>query len=81
MELKDFVSKLPMDKIIKTEILDNKITLPANINITKFYKDFKTNIKVDTLTDEKALFTCANIEKGNYISSTDLLNSKLRFDK
>lgn len=80
MILKDFISKLPVDIIIKTEFLDNKITLPFNIEPSKFYKDFKDNIKANTLTDEKALFVCSMVEQTNFKTSIDLLNSKLRFE-
>lgn len=81
MELKDFISKLPIDKIAKVEITQNRIVLPTNIDATSFYNDFKTNIKSPTLTDEKAIYACATIEKSKYISSIDLLNSELRFAK
>lgn len=79
MRIIDFISKLPIGVIVKTEILDNKITLPSKIDPIKFYQDFNTEIKASTLTTEKALFVCSMIEQTPFLSSRDLLNSKLKF--
>ena len=35
MNLKDYLAKLPIDKIVKTEILDNKINLENDL-LTKY---------------------------------------------
>ncbi len=80
MSIKDFISKLPLDTIIKTEILDNKITLPAVINPVDFYSEFSAEIKAASLTTEKALFVCSMVEETGFKSSRDLLNSRLTFN-
>lgn len=79
MILNDFIAKLPIEKIIKTEILDNKITLPVEVDPTKFYKDFKAAIKVPTLSPEKAIFVASLVDRQPYIDSFSLLTSKLVF--
>lgn len=79
MILNDFLAKLPIDKIIKTEILNNKITLPVEVDSTKFYKDFKAQIKSSQLTTEKAIFVASLVNKQPYIDSFSLLTSKLVF--
>lgn len=79
MVLNDFLAKLPIDKIIKTEILDNKITLPVEIDPVKFYKDFRTQIKVANLSPEKAIFAASLVDRRPYIDSLSLLTSKLVF--
>lgn len=81
MELKDFISKLPLDKIIKTEITSKKITLPVNMNCEKFYKKFKSSIKSNTLTNEKAIFVSSTLKLNKYISPAELLKSKLKIGK
>lgn len=79
MSLNDFLSKLPIDKIIGTEILDNKITLPVTVDPNKFYKDFKAQIKVPELSAEKAIFVASLVDRQPYINSFSLLTSKLVF--
>lgn len=79
MILNDYLAKLPIEKIIKTEILDDKITLPVEVDSMKFYKDFRTQIKSDQLTPEKAIFAASLVEKQPYINSFSLLTSKLVF--
>lgn len=79
MSLNNFLSNLPIDKIIKTEILDNKIQVPANIEPSKFYRDFSQEIKSPTLTVEKALFVCATLEREKFKNFRELLNSNLKF--
>lgn len=79
MDLKDCLAKLPIDKIIKTEILENKITLPAEIDSNKFYKDFKSQIKIEDFTTEKAIFAASLVDKQPFIDSFSLLTSKLIF--
>lgn len=79
MILNDFLAKLPIDKIIKTEILDNKITLPVDIEPNKFYKDFKDQIKVADFSPEKAIFVASLVDRQPYVDSFSLLTSKLVF--
>ena len=79
MDLKDYIAKLPIEKIIKTEILDEKITLPVEVDPMKFYKDLKTAIKVTELSPEKAIFVASLVDKQPYIDSFSLLTSKLVF--
>lgn len=79
MELIDFIAKQPIDKIIKTEILDNKISLPIEIDPIKFYKDFKSKIKVEEFTPEKAIFVASLVDRQPYNDSFSLLTSKLIF--
>lgn len=80
MILKDYLAKLPIEVIKKIEVFDNKITLPIKIDITEFYKLFKTEIKQPTLTVEKAIFVANKyLSDVKFKSSIDLLNSKLRF--
>jgi len=81
MNLNDFIAKLPIEKIIKTEISDDKITLPVMIDPIKFYKDFKSVIKVNSLTSEKAIFAASLVDKQPYINSFSLLTSKMVFTK
>lgn len=81
MILNDFLSKLPIEKIIKTEILDNKITLPVEVDSNKFYKDFKSQIKVNEFTPEKAIFVASLVELQPYVDSFNLLTSKLIFSE
>ena len=81
MALNDFIAKLPIDKIIKTEILDNKITLPVEIEPNKFYKDFTNQIKVSELSPEKAIFVASLVDRQPYVDSFNLLTSKLVFAK
>lgn len=79
MSIKDFISKLPLETIIKTEILDNKVTLPVVIDPVEFYDEFSAEIKASTLTPEKALFVGCMTEQTKYKSSRDLLSSRLQF--
>lgn len=79
MILNDFLAKLPIDKIIKTEILDNKITLPVEVDPNKFYKDFRSAIKVEQLSPEKAIFVASLVDRQPYVDSFSLLTSKLVF--
>lgn len=80
MVLNDFLAKLPIDKLIKTEILNNKITLPIEVDPIKFYKDFKSAIKVNDFTPEKAIFVASLIDRQPYIDSFGLLTSKIVFN-
>lgn len=79
MILNDYLAKLPIDKIIKTEILDDKITLPVEVDSIKFYKDFKGQIKSNQFTPEKAIFVASLVDKQPYMDSFSLLTSKLVF--
>lgn len=79
MELNDFLAKLPIDKLIKTEILDNKITLPVEVDPIKFYKDFKDKIKIEGFSSEKAIFVANLIDRQPYLDSFSLLTSKIVF--
>lgn len=79
MILNDFLARLPIEKIIKTEILDDKITLPVEVDPMKFYKDFKAAIKVTDLSPEKAIFVASLVDKQPYVDSFSLLTSKLVF--
>ena len=60
MELKDFIAKLPIETIQKTNIYENKITLPTEVNKLDFYKKFKNRIEQNTLTNEKAIYVVSN---------------------
>lgn len=79
MILKDFISKLPIDIIVKTQILPSKIFLPTIVNNVKFYNTFSANINSSTFTDEKAIYIGSILEQRTYISAQDLLNSHLAF--
>ena len=77
--LKDFISKLPITTISKVRFYPDKILFPVVIDSNKFYKDFSTEINTDTFTDEKALYVASQYEHQEYINSSALLNSKLRY--
>lgn len=79
MTLKDYISKLPIEKILKTEILDDKITLPVKVDPNKFYKDFSSVIKTEDLSPEKAIFAASISDTQPYIDSRTLLMSKVKF--
>lgn len=79
MELNDFLAKLPIEKIIQTEILDNKITLPVDVDPIKFYKDFRAAIKVADFSPEKAIFVASLVDRQPYVDSFSLLTSKMVF--
>lgn len=79
MQLKDYIAKQPIDVIIKTEIEENKVILPIEIDVKEFYKAFKNEIDSDQFTPEKAIYI-ASIEKPKpFINSRSLLNSRLHF--
>lgn len=60
MKLKDFIAKLPIETIQKTNIYENKITLPTEVNKLDFYKNFKNRIEQNTLTNEKAIYVVSS---------------------
>lgn len=77
--LKDFISKLPIEKIGKIRLYPNKIIFPVVIDANKFYKDFSASINTAAFTDEKALYVASQYDHQEYINYSDLLNSKLRY--
>lgn len=80
MSLKDFIAKQPMNIIVRTEIEDNKVILPVNIDTKAFYKDFSNEINSEGLPPEKAIFIAAqNLDNSGMKTSIDLLNSRLKF--
>lgn len=79
MILNDFISKLPIEIIIKTKILDTKIILPIKVDPIKFYEDFSVEIKTEQLTPEKAIFVASLVDRQPYLTSFDILTSKLVF--
>lgn len=80
MHFNDFLAKIPVEKLIKVEILDNKIVLPIEIDLKQFYKDFSDDIKVVGLSTEKAIFAASLVDKQPYLDASTLLSSKLRFN-
>lgn len=76
MELKDFIAKLPIEIIQKTNIYENKITLPTEVNKLDFYKKFKNRIEQNTLTNEKAIYVVSN-SKSHLESINNILLKKI----
>lgn len=79
MALNDFLAKQPIDVIINTDITDQKVVLPVNVEPDPFYKDFKGNIETEELTTEKAIYIGSIHEKQPYQDATTLLNSKVKY--
>lgn len=77
--LKDFISKLPIDVIVKTEITDERVTLPTAIDALSFYKEFSKEVDDPTLTAEKAIYIASSHASASTPSYQELLNKKLVF--
>lgn len=78
MELKDFLAKLSDETLAKVKIYDNKIQIPVEVNSQDFYQLFSSNINVNGLTAEKAIYVASLVEKKKYLSTKDLLNVRLK---
>lgn len=79
MSLNDFLAKQPIDVIINTDITDEKVVLPIKVEPDPFYKQFRENIESDSLTTEKSVYVGSIHEQQPYQSSTQLLNSKVKY--
>lgn len=75
--LKDFISKLPLDVIIKTELENNRVFLPSKIDPAAFYKEHKSEVNQNSLTEEKALYLAAMHEPKKYIPAETILMKRL----
>ena len=71
--LNDFIAKLPIDTILQTEILDNSVKLPVEVDSQSFYKDFETDIKETNLTAEKAIYAATLVISEKIKSVPELL--------
>lgn len=71
--LNDFIAKLPIDTILQTEILDDSIRLPIEVDGQSFYKDFETDIKENSLTTEKAIYAATLVASEKIKSVSELL--------
>jgi hypothetical protein len=79
MSLYDFISKLPIETLSKTELLEDKIVLPTDIDLEEFYGELSEQIDSDEFTDEKAIFIASEHLSDKYISARTLLTSKIKF--
>lgn len=77
--LKDFIAKQPINVIIKTEITSNRVVLPVKVDPDAFHNKFQNEIESVNLTPEKAIYLASINGKKEYVDSTALLNSKLKF--
>lgn len=79
MALNDFLAKQPIDVIINTDISDQKVVLPVNVEPDPFYKEFKGDIESAGLSTEKAIYIGSIHEKQPYQDASTLLNSKVKY--
>jgi len=77
--LNDFLAKQPIDVIINTEITDEKVILPNKVDSDSFYKKFQAEIEADELTTEKAIYIASTNKPAEFNTSTQLLNSKVKY--
>jgi len=79
MSFKDFLAKQPINVIIQTEIEDNKVKFPSEVDSKSFYTKFTSEIESEELTTEKAIYIASTEKQSAMINYKDLLNSKLHF--
>ena len=79
MSFKDFLAKQPINVIIQTDIEDNKVKFPSEVDSKSFYTKFTSEIESDELTTEKAIYIASMEQQTTMINYKDLLNSKLHF--
>lgn len=79
MVLNDFIAKLPISVIAKTEITSKRVILPGVIKIDEFYANFADKIEANTLTTEKCIYLAAVHEQADYQTAISLLNSKIKY--
>ncbi len=74
--LNDYISGLPIDVIIKTEIEDQKAIMPTNIDAADFYKLHAEDIDVNSLTSEKGIYVASSRPRPKYVSAIDMVNRR-----
>lgn len=77
--LNDFLSKLPIDVIIKTEITDDIVEVPIAIDSDEFYNEFKTEIEDNNLTNEKCIYVSSLYQFKRPITAFDLLTYRIKY--
>ena len=73
MLFKDYLAKLPTSVLKKMSFYPRKIVLPTKIEPIEFYDHFSAQIKSPVLTNEKAIYVAAIVEKSDYMSASDMM--------
>lgn len=75
--LKNFLSKLPLNTILGTEITPKKVKVPGSIDAKDFLRQHRDEIESDSLTTEKALHVGATHQPSEYKSASSMLYGHL----